>query len=106
MQETVLPVASAPYATLLYVLIPLLPFLGFLLNGLLNRKLSGTVAGLIGSATVLGSFLISVALFWEFLHPTANWAIAGTGTHVAYTVQLFDWISVGSLQIPFQYQID
>ncbi|GAA4032889.1 NADH-quinone oxidoreductase subunit L [Hymenobacter glaciei] len=106
MQETVLPVANAPYATLLYVLIPLLPFLGFLLNGLLNRKLSGTVAGLIGSATVLSSFLISVVLFWEFLHPATNWAIPGTATHVAYTVQLFDWISVGSLQIPFQYQID
>lgn len=106
MQETVLPVANAPYSTLLYVLIPLLPFLGFLLNGLLNRKLSGTVAGLISSAAVLGSFLISAALFWEFLHPATNWAIPSTGTHVAYTVQLFDWISVGSLQIPFQYQID
>jgi NADH-quinone oxidoreductase subunit L len=104
--ETVLPVANAPYSTLLYVLIPLLPFLGFLLNGLLNRKLSATVAGLIGSATVLGSFLISVVLFWEFLHPVANFTLPGTGTHVAYTVQLFDWISVGSLQIPFQYQID
>ena len=92
MQETVLPGANAPYPTLLYVLIPLLPFLGFLLNGLLNRKLSGTVAGLIGSATVLGSFLISVMLFLNFQYQ--------------YTVQLFDWISVGSLQIPFQYQID
>ncbi|UOQ97396.1 NADH-quinone oxidoreductase subunit L [Hymenobacter sp. 5317J-9] len=106
MQETVLPGASAPYSTFLYVLIPLLPFVGFLINGLLNRKLSGTVAGLIGSASVLGSFLISVMLFWEFVHPASNWAIPGTGTHVAYTVQLFDWISVGSLQIPFQYQID
>ncbi|HEX8326322.1 MAG TPA: NADH-quinone oxidoreductase subunit L [Hymenobacter sp.] len=92
MQETVLPGANAPYPTILYVLIPLLPFLGFLLNGLLNRKLSGTVAGLIGSATVLGSFLISVMLFLNFDYQ--------------YTVQLFDWISVGSLQIPFQYQID
>ena len=90
--ETVLPVANAPYSTLLYVLIPLLPFLGFLLNGLLNRKLSGTVAGLIGSVTVLGSFLISLMLFLNFQYQ--------------YTVQLFDWISVGSLQIPFQYQID
>ena len=92
MQETVLPGANAPYPTLLYVLIPLLPFLGFLLNGLLNRKLSGTVAGLIGSATVLGSFLISLTLFRNFQYQ--------------YTVQLFDWITVGSLQIPFQYQID
>ena len=107
MQETALPIASAPYPTLLYVLIPLLPFLGFLLNGLLNKKLSGTVAGLIGSGTVLGSFLISVLLFWEFQHPAnPDWFIAGTTVHKAYTVQLFDWISVGSLQIPFQYQID
>ena len=92
MQETVLPGANAPYPTLLYILIPLLPFLGFLLNGLLNKKLSGTVAGLIGSATVLGSFLISVMLFRNFQYQ--------------YTVQLFDWIDVGSLQIPFSYQID
>ena len=90
--ETVLPGASAPYPTILYVLIPLLPFLGFLLNGLLNRKLSGTVAGLIGSVTVLGSFLISLLLFLNFEYQ--------------YTVTLFDWITVGTLQIPFSYQID
>ena len=90
--ETVLPGTNAPYPTFLYVLIPLLPFLGFLLNGLLNRKLSGMVAGLIGSVTVLGSFLISLTLFLNFQYQ--------------YTVQLFDWISVGSLQIPFSYQID
>jgi NADH-quinone oxidoreductase subunit L len=92
MQETVIPAASAPYSALLYVLIPLLPFLGFLINGLLNKKLSGTVAGAIGSLTVLGSFLISVYLFATFQYQ--------------YTVHLFDWISVGTLQIPFSYQID
>jgi len=92
MQETVLPAAGAPLPTLVYVLIPLLPFLGFLLNGLLNKRLSGTMAGVIGSATVLGSFLISVYLFSTFQYQ--------------YTVTLFDWISVGSMQIPFSYQID
>ena len=92
MQETVLPAASAPYSTFLYVLIPLLPFLGFLINGLLNKRLSGTMAGVLGSATVLGSFLISVFLFLNFQYQ--------------YTVTLFDWISVGSMQIPFSYQID
>ncbi|UYZ61637.1 NADH-quinone oxidoreductase subunit L [Hymenobacter weizhouensis] len=92
MQETVIPAAGAPYPTLLYVLIPLLPFLGFLINGLLNKRISGTVAGLIGSATVLGSFAISVFLFLNFQYQ--------------YTVTLFDWISVGSMQIPFSYQID
>ncbi|HEX8350978.1 MAG TPA: NADH-quinone oxidoreductase subunit L, partial [Hymenobacter sp.] len=77
---------------MVYLLIPLLPFLGFLINGLLNKKLSGTAAGLIGSATVLGSFLISVYLFSTFQYQ--------------YTVTLFEWISVGSMQIPFSYQID
>ncbi len=92
MQETVLPGATAPFSTLLYVLIPGLPFLGFLLNGLLNRKLSGTVAGAIGTLTVLASFGLSLFLFLNFQYQ--------------YTVNLFDWISVGSLQIPFSYQID
>jgi NADH-quinone oxidoreductase subunit L len=92
MQETVLPGATAPFSTLLYILIPGLPFLGFLLNGLLNKKLSGTVAGAIGTLAVLGSFLLSVFLFVNFKYQ--------------YTVNLFDWISVGSLQIPFSYQID
>jgi NADH-quinone oxidoreductase subunit L len=92
MQETVLPGATAPFSTLLYVLIPGLPFLGFLLNGLLNKRLSGTVAGALGTLAVLGSFLLSVFLFVNFKYQ--------------YTVNLFDWISVGSLQIPFSYQID
>ncbi|MGI4735669.1 MAG: NADH-quinone oxidoreductase subunit L [Janthinobacterium lividum] len=90
--ETVLPGATAPYSALFYAAIPGLPFLGFLLNGLLNKKLPGTLAGLIGSATVLGSFLLSLTLFLGFKYQ--------------YTVQLFDWITVGSLQIPFSYQID
>jgi NADH-quinone oxidoreductase subunit L len=45
--ETVLPGATAPYSALFYAAIPGLPFLGFLLNGLLNKKLSGTLAGLV-----------------------------------------------------------
>ena len=92
MQEIVLPAASAPLPTLLYVLIPGLPFLGFLLNGLLNKKLSAGVAGALGTLTVLGSFGLSLYLFLNFQYQ--------------YTVHLFDWISVGSLQIPFSYQVD
>ncbi len=90
--EIVLPGTNAPYPTFLYVLIPLLPFVGFLLNGLLNKRLPATLAGLLGSATVLGSFIISLVLFFNFQYQ--------------YTVELFDWITVGSLQIPFSYQID
>ncbi|RTQ44941.1 NADH-quinone oxidoreductase subunit L [Hymenobacter gummosus] len=100
------PLAVYTGSPLPYILIPLLPFLGFLINGLLNRRLSGTVAGAISSLAVLGSFLIAVSLFWSFLHPEPQWTIPGTGTHQPYTVHLFDWIRVGSLHIPFSYQID
>ena len=46
-------------------LVPLLPFAGFLLNGLFRKKLSKSLSGLIGCATILGAFAISVALFME-----------------------------------------
>ena len=49
-------------------LIPFLPFVGFLLNGLGHRILPKGVAGLIGCATVLAAFGLSVALWAGFLH--------------------------------------
>ncbi len=44
-------------------LIPLLPFAGFLINGLFGRRLPKTAVGLIGSGAILGAFLLSVAVF-------------------------------------------
>ncbi|MBC7449791.1 MAG: NADH-quinone oxidoreductase subunit L [Hymenobacteraceae bacterium] len=77
------------------VLIPFLPFIGFLLNGLGHRILPKGVAGLVGCATVLAAFGLSVALW-------AGFPVNGA----PQTVVLFDWISVGKLQIPFAYQLD
>ena len=48
-----------PYA----FLIPILPLIGFLLNGLGRKKWSHAVSGTIGSLTVLTAFLISLGLF-------------------------------------------
>ena len=75
----------------LYLLIPLLPFLGFLINGLGRKALSHGLVGLIGSGTVLGSFIISLMIF---LNKDFG------------TVTLFDFINVGSLKIPFAFQVD
>jgi NADH-quinone oxidoreductase subunit L len=77
----------------LIVLIPLLPFIGFLINGLGRKSLSKGVAGAIGSGTVLASFLISLSIFLQ-------------GNYSATPVRLFDFISVGNLRIPFAFQID
>jgi NADH-quinone oxidoreductase subunit L len=77
----------------LAILIPLLPFIGFLINGLGFRKISTTLAGIIGSSTSLIAFGIVVSLFINF-------------EGQAQIVKLFDWITVGDLNIAFSFQID
>ena len=75
-------------------LIPLLPLIGFLINGLGRNYLSKSLIGIIGSGVVLASFVISV---WVFI------LVKGGNIHVAH---YFDFINVGSLKIPFAFQID
>ncbi len=75
-------------------LVPLLPFIGFLLNGLLRNSLSKAMTGIIGCGTVLGSFIISVMLFLE---------VKDGHTEI---IKLFNFIQVGSLSIPFSFQVD
>ena len=41
-------------------LIPFLPLIGFLINGLGRKSLSKSLSGIIGSGAVLGSFILSV----------------------------------------------
>ena len=75
----------------LIVLIPLLPFLGFLINGLGRNYLSKGLVSIIGSGVVLASFILSLVIFF-----TKDYSV----------VTYFDFIRVGSLQIPFAFQID
>ncbi|MDB5197484.1 MAG: NADH:ubiquinone oxidoreductase subunit [Flaviaesturariibacter sp.] len=77
----------------LIFLIPLLPFIGFLINGLGRKQLAKGVVSIIGSGTVLGSFIISLVIFLK-------------GTFSATPVRYFDFINVGTLKIPFAFQID
>ncbi|MDA9555243.1 NADH-quinone oxidoreductase subunit L [Pelobium sp.] len=75
-------------------LIPLFPFLGFLINGLGRNVLPKAVIGTIASLAVLASFAISLGIFFEF-----------KATEPA-VIHLFDWIKVGGINIPFSFQID
>ena len=77
----------------LLILIPLLPLLGFLINGIGFRHVPKALAGTIGSAAALGAFAISVLTWVNFNGQTT-------------VVSLFDWITVGSLNISFSFQID
>ena len=44
-------------------LIPILPLIGFFINGLGRNNLSKTLSGLVGSGVILASFIISVYVF-------------------------------------------
>ncbi|MGV8879926.1 MAG: NADH-quinone oxidoreductase subunit L [Sphingobacteriaceae bacterium] len=76
-------------------LIPLLPLLGFIINGLGRKALPKNVIGIIGSLMILIPFILSVFLFLE---------IKETGE--AVNVSIFNWIQVGKLHIPFDLMVD
>ena len=91
----------------LILLIPLLPFLGFLINGLGRKYLSKGLIGVIGSGTVLGSFIISVYAFFNLDAIGGGRQISSSAKIVGDPVlHYFDFINVGSLKIPFAFQVD
>ena len=91
----------------LILLIPLLPFLGFLINGLGRKYLSKGLISLIGSGVILGSFLISVYAFLNLEKFTGEKIISSSARILGNPVlHYFDFIRVGTLRIPFAFQID
>ncbi len=78
----------------LVYLVPLFPLLGFLINGLFRKSLSKRTIGIIGSGTILLSFIVSLVLFFDVK--------ANGGSVVTY----FNFIDVVSFQIPFAFQVD
>ncbi len=80
--------------TFLGLLIPLLPLLGFLVNGFLGKYLPKSVIGWIGSLSVLGSFICTLILFRQ------------AGPTDAIQIDLFSWIALGSIDISFGLTID
>ena len=80
----------------LIYLVPLLPLIGFLINGLGRKSLSRTVIGIIGSGVIFISFCISVFIFL---------AVSKEGFTVQ-NIHYFDFIHVDKLLIPFEFQVD
>jgi NADH-quinone oxidoreductase subunit L len=81
----------------LIVLIPLLPLLGFIINGIGNKKLSNGVISTIASGAIFGSFVISVVLFFTLRHSFEQAPII---------VHLFNWIDFGNFHVPMAFQLD
>lgn len=77
----------------------LIPFAGFLLNGLLGKKLnSELLSGLIGSGAIGAAFALAAWIFTEMLS-----APAGGRSHV---VHVFNWIAAGNFSVDIAYQVD
>lgn len=75
-------------------LIPLLPLIGFLINGLGRNKLSKSLIGIIGSGTVLLSFVLAVLVFIQVKDGQTA------------TVALYNLIDVQQLKVAFSFKID
>ncbi|WP_293957297.1 MULTISPECIES: NADH-quinone oxidoreductase subunit L [unclassified Sphingobacterium] len=81
-------------------LIPLLPLIGFIVNGLGRNALSKGMIGAVGSAVVLISFVCSCILFSEVYQARQAGQAGIIEQHV------FDWIAVGNLKIGLSFLVD
>ncbi|WP_118193755.1 NADH-quinone oxidoreductase subunit L [Albibacterium indicum] len=81
-------------------LVPLLPLVGFFVVGLFRNILPKSVAGLIASAVVLLSFLISCSIFYDVYQARQ------AGEDASFEIKIFDWIQVGSLDITLSFLVD
>jgi NADH-quinone oxidoreductase subunit L len=79
-------------------LLIILPLIGFLINFLVGRKLPKTLSGIIGSAAVFGSFLISVSFFISVLN--------GNSLPADQTHTFFHWFSLGKFSVEFSFLVD
>jgi NADH-quinone oxidoreductase subunit L len=86
----------------LIALIPLVPLIGFLINGLGFRKIPKNIVSIVGVGASFISFLL---VAYTFGYGYGSGAFNGENFE-PITVTLFDWITVGDLNIPFAFQID
>jgi NADH-quinone oxidoreductase subunit L len=75
-------------------LIPVLPLIGFLINGLGRKQLSKGISGTIGSGVILASFILSVLVFFQ------------VKTNGAFNVSYFDFIRLSNFELGFEFKID
>ncbi|MEP6918294.1 MAG: NADH-quinone oxidoreductase subunit L, partial [Acidobacteriota bacterium] len=78
------------------LLIPLLPFAGFLINATFGRRLSKAISGGVACAAIIGAILASIA---------AVMAMNGSATG-AVQQDVYNWIAAGQLQIPLSFRVD
>jgi len=79
-------------------LIPLFPAIGFVINGLLGRRLGNKFVSWVGPSVIGLSFLTSILIFFELIERPP--------TERLFEKVIFDWVVSGSFQTVVGYQID
>ena len=81
--------------TNLALVLVLAPFLGFLINVFFGKTLGKTASGIIGTVSVLVSFLVTIFFFNQL-----------TQSDKAIQITLFDWIQISNLNINLGFLLD
>jgi NADH-quinone oxidoreductase subunit L len=77
-------------------LIPVLPLIGFLINGIANKRIPVSVSGMIASLTILASFIISCILFFQL----------ASNPELVYKTSCYEWFNAAGLSVDFGFLID
>jgi NADH-quinone oxidoreductase subunit L len=80
----------------LITLVPLFPLIGFLINGLLGKKLSKTVSSTIACLAIVTSFIVSLLIFLELKNSPEK----------SHLITVYQWFSAGALKIDFSFLVD
>jgi NADH-quinone oxidoreductase subunit L len=78
------------------LLIPLLPFLGFVINASLGRRMSKSLSGGVACLAMIAAFAVSVAAVMRMLGDSSG----------AVQQDVYTWIASGRLNIPFSLRVD
>jgi NADH-quinone oxidoreductase subunit L len=79
-------------------LIPLFPFVGFVINATLGRRLSKGISGGLASGWMLGSFVVSVLVVWQLAGLPAEERV------IDQTV--YTWLASGDFTLPLAFRLD
>src|SRR6187402_3154871 len=81
--------------TNLALVLLLTPFLGFLINVFFGKSLGKSTSGIIGTLSVVISFIVTVCFFLQI-----------SQTKQAMNIQLFDWIQISNFHVSFGFLLD
>jgi len=82
------------------VLIPLLPFAGFLINAAFGRRLPKSVSGGVATGAMGLAFGLAIASVWRLLQQPADQGVRAIEQH------LYSWIASGGLDIALAFRLD